>query len=123
MRQEVTRFTQNTGVKAAFGVSGQVRVLPPDIEDPLLRICQEALTNVRRHANANSVMVTLRYNDERVTLTVQDNGVGFDPRAPLQGRFGLLGMRERARLIGGAFEVESEPNRGTVVRVAVPTGR
>jgi two-component system, NarL family, sensor histidine kinase UhpB len=93
----------------------------------LYRILQEALTNAHRHGHASLITVLCRDQEDRTTLVVTDDGAGFDPEAvqkrrpgvPLQ-RFGLHGMRDRAQMLGGTFEVTSEPGRGTTVRVVLP---
>ncbi|GGL87694.1 sensor histidine kinase [Nakamurella endophytica] len=95
-----------------------------DVDRQLLRICQEALSNVARHAGAARVVVSLSYADGEVVMDVGDDGHGFDPgSAPGPGRdggHGLAGMAERARLAGGRLTVESEPGAGCVVSVTVP---
>ena len=97
------------------------RSLPPETAGALFRIAQEALVNVARHAGARRASVVLERGPGRVRLTVEDDGQGFDPRTPPAGRgIGLVGMRERAAWLGGTFELESAPGRGTRVRVAVP---
>jgi signal transduction histidine kinase len=85
-------------------------------------VVQEALANVARHAAARSVTIRLVWDDSRLVLTVQDDGRGFVVPAALhdltaQGHFGLMGMQERANLIGGTWTVESAPGQGTTVRV------
>jgi two-component system NarL family sensor kinase len=92
------------------------------IEVGLYRIAQESLTNIARHAASNGVVITLSADASRVRLVVQDDGRGFDPAAVLPGRFGLSGMSERARLLGGSLRVESEPESGTRVLAEVPLG-
>lgn len=87
----------------------------------LYRICQEATNNVLRHAQASTIEVLLEERDETVRLTMQDDGVGLSPDRAVG--FGLLGMRERATLVGGEFEVDSPPEGGTRVRVKVPLSR
>jgi len=96
--------------------------LPPAVEAGLYRIAREALTNVARHAGATNARVRLTRERERGTIRmrVEDNGRGFDPHAVPPGRFGLVGMIERARLLGGSLRVESAPDEGTVVDVEVP---
>jgi two-component system sensor histidine kinase DegS len=91
----------------------------------VLRVVQEALQNVRKHAAATRVRVTTRIEADEWVLEVQDDGRGFDPTAVVvRGRrsFGLQFMRERAELIGARFEVRSRPDGGTVVRLAIPPG-
>jgi two-component system NarL family sensor kinase len=91
--------------------------LPAEVEEELYRIASEALTNVRRHAAAKEVQVTLARVGRRVRLSIVDDGRGFDPR---RRGFGLAGMRERAALIGGAFKIASRANHGTQISVTVP---
>ena len=100
-------------------------MLPAGIEACLLRICQEALANILKHANANEIAATLTFEDSSVRLVVEDNGIGFDPAIPPrwdreQGGFGLVNMRERAHLLGGELTVESKPGRGTMVTASLP---
>jgi signal transduction histidine kinase len=85
----------------------------------LLRVGQEALANVRKHAAARAVQVLLRYEPGAVSLEVTDDGRGFDP-AEVNGGYGLRGMRERLSQAGGRVEVRSAPGTGTRVRAEVP---
>ena len=87
-----------------------------------MRIAQEALSNVARHAAASRVVVTLSYLGDAVTLDVDDDGVGFDgqPRPRVDGGFGLPGMRERIAAAGGTLAIESVPGRGTTIAASVP---
>ncbi len=113
-------FTAETGVRIALQVSGG-RSLPLRVENELYRIAQEALANVRRHAEASEVRIALRVGTgQQVVLSVHDNGRGFDPAAIPVGCHGLLGMRERARLLGGRLHVASRPSRGTTLTAIVP---
>jgi signal transduction histidine kinase len=103
--------------------SGRVQQRPaPALESALYRLVQEALTNVVKHANAGAVEVSVAEREDRVELTVHDDGDGFDPAGATNG-FGLLGMRERALLFGGQLEVESAPGAGTTVRASLPVTR
>lgn len=109
---------------ASFQLVGPPRRLPPEQELALYRIAHEALSNARRHAQARQVEVKLRFADGNVTLQVSDSGVGFpvpDRFTDLThtGHFGLMGMRERAQLIGGHLTVASRPGEGTTVTVTV----
>jgi signal transduction histidine kinase len=117
-----TRWSAETGVVAEFRSTGDPVPLRPDAELSLLRIAQEALSNVARHASAVRVVVTLSYLGDTVTLDVDDDGVGFDgrPGPQVDGGFGLLGMRERVEAVGGALAVESVPGRGTTIAASVP---
>jgi nitrate/nitrite-specific signal transduction histidine kinase len=97
-------------------------VLPASCEIQLVRIVQEALSNVRKHARAENARVAVRFDGERLAVEVADDGRGFDPDAPPATgwpRFGLQTMRERANAIGAAYELSSRPGEGTAVAVAV----
>lgn len=99
-------------------------VLPKDSEIGVFRIVQESLTNLVKHAEATAASVTVSRHDGRLTLTVQDNGKGFNAAAPSsthdRGGFGLIGLRERTRLLGGTLTIESTPGKGTRVHVELP---
>ena len=112
-------FTSESGIRVNIHADGDLR-LSLRIEAELFRIAQEALANVGRHAHATDVAITVRAREQRVQLVVRDDGQGFDATAAQTGRYGLLGMRERARLLGGTLRVEGRAGRGTVVRVVVP---
>lgn len=94
--------------------------LPSDVETILFRIVQEALTNVRRHAAAARVTLTLERTATHVLLAVQDDGRGFDPGGVPDDRFGLEGLRQRCRLLGCDPRISSAPGRGTTIEVALP---
>jgi signal transduction histidine kinase len=99
----------------------ETKRLSPAMETALYRIVQEGLTNVARHAQATHVSVLLARHGDRVITIVEDNGLGFDPMAATHsGRLGLLGMRERAEMLGGSLVVESSPGIGTTLCVEVP---
>ncbi len=112
-------FTAETGIRVRVHADGALH-LSLRTEAELFRIAQEALANVRRHAHATDVAVTVRARGTRVQLVVRDDGQGFDAAAGREGRYGLLGMRERARLLGGTLRIEGRAGRGTTVRVTVP---
>jgi len=107
------------GIRAQAEVTGTARRLPTGAEVVLLRVCQEALANVSKHAAARQVSVRLCYADAVVRLIVTDDGSGFDPRTA-DGGYGLKGMRDRVRQVGGTVEVTSAPGAGTEVRAEVP---
>jgi len=90
------------------------------VEAELYRIAQEALTNVRRHAGATEVLLTLRTRSGWIAIAIRDNGAGLAATGGSGGSFGLVGMRERARLLGGTLQVESQPARGTTIRASIP---
>jgi two-component system NarL family sensor kinase len=98
------------------------RSLPEALKTLVDRVCQEALTNVARHAGANRVTVRLVVTPDEVRLVVQDDGRGFDPSCVGKGRHGIVGMRERVGMIGGSLEVDGVPDGGTRLEVRVPLG-
>ena len=113
-----------TGLDIAMELTAPADSLGDSQQTVALRVTQEALQNVRKHASANSVMVVTKLDDDGWVLEVRDDGRGFDIGAvAARGRrnFGLQFMRERAELIGARFDVRSRPDGGTVVRLAIPT--
>jgi two-component system, NarL family, sensor kinase len=114
------RFTSQTGILGTF--SGDVSLpLTHAVEVELYRIATEALTNVGRHAHARRVDVHLGADAEAVTLAIADDGVGYDASSPEADRYGVVGMAERARAVGGTFTIGRGPEgRGTVVEARVP---
>jgi signal transduction histidine kinase len=110
--------TRAAGIVTSLDVRGQTRALAPQTEQTLYRAAQEALTNVRKHARASRADLTLDYAPgDRVRLVIQDNGVGA---AETTGGFGLLGLRERAQLVGGKVAVQSAPGQGFRVEIEAP---
>jgi signal transduction histidine kinase len=120
LRRIVERVDTEAGLRAAFEVAGTPYGLPADHEVTLLRSAQEALTNVRRHAGAGRVEVSLAYAPGGVSLRVRDDGGGFDVERSGEGGYGLAGMRARAGQVGGALSIVSAPGQGTAVRVDIP---
>ncbi|WP_433175372.1 sensor histidine kinase [Actinoallomurus sp. CA-150999] len=112
------RLREELGVTADYTLTGEPRRLTAGAEVVLLRVAQESLSNVRKHAKADRVEVGLAYATESVRLEVRDDGVGFAPGA--SHGFGLHGMRERVGQVGGTLDVRSEPGAGTAVVVEVP---
>ncbi|WP_051750003.1 sensor histidine kinase [Phycicoccus jejuensis] len=111
--------SSETGMRAEVTVDGEPAPLGGVAEVVLLRTAQEALSNVRRHASAGHVAVSLAYEPERVVLTVCDDGRGFDTGADRRG-FGLDGVRARAAQVGGEVDLTSVPGSGTTLRLEVP---
>ena len=112
-------FTSETGVRVYVRADEAV-ALPLHAEAELYRIAQEALANVREHARATQVEITLRATERWASLSIRDDGVGFDRRLVSEDRHGLVGMRERAKLLGGRLSVESRSGHGTRIAVRVP---
>lgn len=113
-------WTTTTGVPAAAETSGEARPLLPELEVALLRVAQEALANVGKHADASRVGLTLTYMDDVVVLDVRDDGLGFDPSSRAGSGFGLDVMQQRVRRVSGTLTIESAPGEGTAVSASVP---
>jgi PAS domain S-box-containing protein len=113
------RMTDGLPLRAIFEVTGQERVIPPESEENLLRIMQEALTNTIKHARAHTFRVTLSYAAEEVLLRIIDDGQGFDLEIEHEG-FGLIGMKERVDRMNGRFMINSAPDKGTEISIYVP---
>lgn len=110
------QMTDLTGIEATFAVSGTRRRLQPDEEVAAFRIAQEALRNIEKHSDSDAVAITLAFQDRRLELRVTDNGRGFDPTAATgRTKLGLVGMRERAELVGGSLTIDSRLGHGTTV--------
>lgn len=122
--QEVDQFAATPGVRATFVDDSGPMDLPPDVAQEILRIVQEGLRNIARHAQASHVLVKLASDARGIRVVVQDDGVGFDPAGTWErpGRFGVAGMRERAERIGGTLQVESESGQGTQLTLVVAGG-
>lgn len=121
----VGRFKRQSGVAAELAITPawDDRVVPETVKVQSLRIIQEALTNARKHAEADLVCVTLDKNDDTVHITVEDNGRGFMLSRLLRpdfSRYGLRTMRERAQAVGGSLRIESAPNEGTHITATLP---
>jgi signal transduction histidine kinase len=122
--QHVAEWSARTGIVVDYEATAvQVERLPSEMETAVYRIVQEALTNVARHARAHWVSVVVSAHAGQVTVAVEDDGIGFDPEAPIPpGKLGFIGMRERAALVGGSLDVESSPGGGTTVLARFPLG-
>jgi two-component system NarL family sensor kinase len=116
----VERWEAETGIAVRYRAVNGSRPLPPSVEAALYRICQEALTNVARHAGAERATVRLVATPDRVRLVVEDDGRGFDASEVPEDRHGIVGMRERAEVLGGTLEVRSGPGEGTRIEATVP---
>jgi signal transduction histidine kinase len=112
------RIGRETGIEVTFEAEDGLHI-PAAAEPALLRVAQEALTNVGKHANASHAAIRLTRQDGAIVLSVRDNGVGFDARAAPPGT-GLASIRERADLLGGALVISTQPGRGTELKVRIP---
>jgi signal transduction histidine kinase len=121
LNEAARRLTAETSVQAHVQISGTFRPLAPAIEDNLLRIGHEAINNAVRHAEAERILINLRFDAKSVQLSVRDDGHGFDAQTQsTDGHFGLVGMRERAAQMGGKLSILSEGGSGTEIIVDVP---
>jgi two-component system NarL family sensor kinase len=118
----VNEWEAETGAATRFQAVNGRRPLPPRVEVALYRICQEALTNVARHAEAERVTVRLIATTEQVQLIVEDDGRGFDASEAVD-RHGLVGMNERTRMLSGTLDLRTRPGAGTRVQVTVPLAK
>jgi signal transduction histidine kinase len=119
----VREFSQNNGIPVDFDIPKSFAKLSPVAELQLLRIAQEALTNVRRHAMANQVMVKLASSNSLVEMTIKDNGQGFtlsDLEKSPPGYHGLTIIKERAEALGGTLLINTGPGQGTELKVSLP---
>jgi signal transduction histidine kinase len=114
-------FGQVSGIDAEVRAGESVSEVGPKARVELLRVVQEALNNVRKHANARSVTIDIDSDEDGVWVRVTDDGLGFDVRHGEQGHFGLEIMKERAESVGGELTVDSAPNVGTVISIRVPS--
>ncbi len=124
LEQLVSEWSTRTGVSADFHFSGiDVGRLPAEINTAIYRLVQELLTNIAKHANATAVGVVVTRLDGHISIVVEDDGSGFDPKETPKGRLGLLGMRERVEQVGGTIEIESSRGSGTTVIAQIPLPR
>ena len=127
LASEVARWSATSGVAGEVETTGDARPLHPEVEVTLLRVAQEALANVAKHARASRAGVTLSYMEDVVTVDVRDDGTGFtapqptaNGRSATDGGFGLIAMRQRVTRLAGQLEIESEPGAGTAVSASLP---
>jgi signal transduction histidine kinase len=120
LANEFERFINRTGLTGDFSADVAAARFGDERAETILRMAQEALRNVERHARATRVVVRLQSRDNaRLELCIEDNGVGFDPKAQRPGHYGIVGLREQAELIGAELFIDSRPNQGTNLRVSL----
>jgi signal transduction histidine kinase len=123
LSQEVARINDDDGLRVDLVIRGEEQRLPPPIELNLFRFAQEALTNVQRHAQARTATVNLGFDNASVALVVSDDGIGGLSEVSDTGKrggLGLVGMRERAHLLGGDLHIDSPTGQGTRITLKVP---
>ncbi|MGE5602699.1 MAG: ATP-binding protein, partial [Nitrososphaerales archaeon] len=119
----VEGLRDQAGIEVEFQVQGLEERLAGDVETALYRIVQEACTNMARYAEARHARITLHRDAGQVLVSVEDDGRGFDVEETIgRGGLGLLGMRERAEMLGGAFTIDARPGQGTRLRAEAPAG-
>ena len=120
IRGKTARFTSSTDIPCHLDLD-LLPTLPESLHEPTVRTVTEALANVAKHASATEVWVSLMVESQALTVEVRDNGVGFDPTAPIAaGHYGLQGMQERAELSEGTVDITSQPGDGTTIRIRLP---
>lgn len=120
IRREAQLVTRHSDIEVHLDIPEEMRALDHDLQVALYRMAQEALHNVVKHSRATNCTVKLSCSGGRVTLVVEDDGVGFSPRKAQERGFGLTGMRERAAALGGLLKIRSEPDKGTRIRIVFP---
>lgn len=120
IRELAESASDRSTTKLSLALPEQIPPLPPDVEQCIYRVSQEAIENAIQHANAQNMAVSLTFGGDSVILEVWDDGLGFDVQQTAQpGHFGLSGMRERAQLAGGELIIDSQPGNGTLVRLVL----
>ncbi len=120
LEEETLRFTAATGIPCSTQFSS-LSLVPEAFSESIMRSVTEGVLNIARHAQASQVWVCVAQHDQELEILVRDNGRGFDPKAlAQQGHYGLLGLRERTRLLGGQFTVISATGKGTTLRFLLP---
>jgi len=121
LKWQVRDFQKRTGILIEFECSEETLKLEPAVTTGVFRIFQESLTNVVRHAEATAVSARLYVEDDRLILTITDNGKGFDPAAAKKKKtLGLMGMKERTLMMKGAYDIDSQSGKGTSLRFSIP---
>lgn len=126
LQQNLESFKNVTGIAYSFQIEGTTVSLPPTSEVAVYRVTQEALANVRKHAQATKVNVILRFEGDELRVAIRDNGKGFDPSEVLSnarsaGRVGLLGMKDRVETLGGTIAIDAAAGKGTSITITIPT--
>jgi signal transduction histidine kinase len=120
LRALAAGFSQRTGIQVAFQGDSARTELPKPVDLAMFRIAQEALNNIAKHSSADRVEIAIQRHNGHAVLSVQDNGVGFDPKVTVatgESGWGLMIMRERAEAVGARFSLKAEPNMGVKVQV------
>jgi two-component system, NarL family, sensor histidine kinase YdfH len=124
VQREIDRFTETTSIVCVADIAA-LSLVPENLCEHVLRAITEGLTNIARHAQAHQVWVCAHFNEVILTIEVRDDGIGFESTTVMdqKGHYGLLGLRERARLVGGHLDMESFPGKGTTLRLCLPVNQ
>ena len=120
LRQHTEMIRSQHNLNVQFEVVGKIDRLPTELETAIYRIVQEALTNIVRHAKATHADVLLEQKKEMLIVIIEDDGIGFNPKNKAENHLGLVGMQERATMLGGSITLESSPDRGSTIKLEVP---
>ena len=123
LRWQAREFSRRSGVPVSVETQGDLEHLSESIRTCIYRVVQESLTNCARHAQASKVQITVHGNDDKISLTVQDDGKGFNPNTVSGSGLGLIGMGERVKKLGGILTISSQSLKGlkgTVFKVELP---
>jgi signal transduction histidine kinase len=121
MEWHIKQFTASTHIPVEITISEPELKLHEDIATNIFRIFQESLTNIMRYAQAKKVLILLNVIHHTITMTIEDDGIGFDTSVVQNKKtFGILGMRERVSSLNGKFEINSTPGKGTKISISLP---
>jgi signal transduction histidine kinase len=121
LRWQAKEFSRRSGIPVDLSIDGDIDAVPDDVRTCVYRVVQEALTNVSRHADAHRIKLLVRREGERMAVTIEDDGKGFDvSSSPKTPGIGLLGMKERVSELSGTTRITSEPGKGTHIAVHIP---
>jgi two-component system sensor histidine kinase DegS len=128
VRWLVDNFREETGIEVEFSSEGDSQEIAPDVSTTLFRIVQESLSNIRKHAKATKLTMRLKFIDSNVSIMVQDNGNGFAlpehiSSLATKGKFGLIGLHERAQSIGARLEIETHLGQGTEIKITMQNAK
>jgi len=124
LRWQAHEFSRHSGIPVSIETDGDLGDLSESVRTCIYRVVQESLTNCARHAEAKNVRITVHGSKDRINLTIQDDGKGFDPNSIVGRGLGLIGMEERVKKIGGTMAISSqrlEGHKGTILAVELPT--
>jgi len=121
IQNEVNRFTHTTGIPCELKLC-EPNLLSNDIAENASRAVSEGLMNIAKYAQATAVEISMTCEEDFLDIEIEDNGIGFNPKDSIgrSGHYGLLGIRERARILGGSLTIESDPTLGTTLKIRLP---